>query len=81
MIYCFCWWDLFIWGKDKYVENFEKENFKLLFLDKYVVNKYFRLVFMYNLRLIKEFEYRVFSMNGYGYKNYINLEIYCFIYF
>lgn len=78
MIYCFCWWDL---GKDKYVENFEKENFKLLFLDKYVVNKYFRLAFMYNLRLIKEFEYRVFSMNGYGYKNYINLEIYCFIYF
>lgn len=79
LIHCPCWWDSFIWGKDKHAENFEKENFKSLLPDKYVVNKHFRLAFMHNSRSIKELEHRVFSMNGYGHKNHINLEIHCFI--
>lgn len=60
------WWDSFIWGKDKHAENFEKENFKSLLPDKYVVNKHFRLAYMHNSRSVKELEHRVFSINGYG---------------
>lgn len=66
LIHCPCWWDSFIWGKDKHAENFEKENFKSLLPDKYVVNKHFRLACMHNSRSIKELEHRVFSINGYG---------------
>lgn len=66
LIHCPCWWDSFIWGKDKHAENFEKENFKSLLPDKYVVDKHFTLAYMHNSRSVKELEHRVFSINGYG---------------